>query len=663
VVEGARAFASFSRAQAEAMKIEEEMPQLRQLAPAEFQRVMSQRLTAVSEGDAGTDVLIQQAFVQEMPRILRNHTKEHLGWQQQQYAEQARSAMSIAATRFRSHRQRYNPNAGPEDILNHNFEQGSFLDENDMLEAKIAFVETFQPVPGVPAETHQRLTTSVVSNLLAQQDLHAFYTLEDAGVIDDLGPDNAKRLRDYADRIESRARANMPTALVNRLAAIRAMPQLYDADGINEELMRAVDGLNADFQAATGAREPLLSGSTSADLLASLYRNQLANERRLNEADARSRDQRATATERENADEVARNSAVTSLLMGQPANLPRQRRDEAWDYLRGQAPGPDGLPPVFVARVQSYRSHTDELGQDSIRSEAAKVVASGDPLALERLYQTEYLPMVLAAGNREHVAMSYFGDYANHFSAYHAQRQHAGNDESRIIAAGVNALSNHRPLAAAKDSDDQLGMEAVREHFDRWGPFTGSRLAPHMQEEFWRTIRGEVSKLRGGATSQNIQAVEARLAREGLEYAGGMFWQSNEPQQMAKAVTNLIGTQNNQQFSQQDDAPRWIAETFTRVAEEQGLQKDTLRPIFNPRSRPGAPEIYLMGTDRDGAWRVVSIKPADVLASYTAGKSRQAERARWGGAENPVKREFKVPNILPGLTGPAALPSRWPSGG
>lgn len=641
VVEGARAFASFSIVQQEALKLEQDMPELRKLSPPEFQRVLTDRLTAVSANETGTDVLVQQAFLREMPRLLREHTKEHIGWQQAQYAEQVRNAQSVAASRYRLTRQRFNPNYGPQEILEADHSNGSFIDSNDLLEAQIDFVQTFQPVPGVPLETHQTLTTKVVTDLLSQNDLHAFSLLEDAGVIDDLGPDNARRLRDYADRVESRVRANMPTELVGRLAAIKAMPSLHDQEGINEQLAAAVNSLNADYQRITGAREPLLQGNTAADLYASLYRNQLNHQRNLEGAGARSRDQTATPADRQAAEREVQTDAAWSLLTGATIRLTVDQRELGWNYLRNVPQEEGAVQSLFAARYNSFGIHTDEQGQASIRAQAAKLVNAGDPQALEVLYQTEYLPMVQAAGGKEHVAKAYFGDYSNVFSRYHSLRRSVGSDAGQIIAAGAIALADHTPLATAKDSVDQVGLKAVNEMFDSW--IGQDEVAPHLREDMWRLVRNDVRNMIGDVDT-NLATVVGRMRAEGLEFAGGLFWQANKDNTMTDAVVRLAG---NQVFSRLDDAPRAIGNALRVEAERNGLQSDSLRPIFNVRSRPGDPEILLLGVTDAGQARVVSIKASTVLDHWNRSNQRTAPRVgaeRRGSLRSQSSAQPYVPN-------------------
>jgi hypothetical protein len=652
VVEGARSFASFTLVQAESAKIEAEMPELRKLSPVEFQKVLSKRLTSVSSGDNGTDLLVQQAFVKEMPGLMKAHTKEHIGYQQAQFAESVRTAQVSASSRYRATRQRYNPGAKETDILMGGYD-GSFTDSNDMLEAEISFVQTFQPLPGVPKETHQKMTSKVVADLLSQNDLHAFGVLEKAGVIDDLGAENSKSLRDYADRVESRVRANMPQQLVDRLAAIKAMPSLYDEAGINDKLKLAVSRLNADYQRITGAREPLLQGSTAAELQTSLYQNQIRAERTIRESQAKAKDKALTEQERLAADERAKSEAASAFLMGQPKAVPADAARGGWDYLRALPPKQGQVAPLQVARVQSYEVHRDEQGQQSIRGAASKLIAAKDPAALESLYQSEYLPMVMANGGNEAVAKAYFGPtYDNVFSRYHSLRQGVTDgDMSLILAAGVGALEDNSPLQTAKDSIDAQGLKAVSELF---GITTGrDKIAPHLQDDFWRMIKGRVQNMSGDLET-NVQAAVADATAQGVEFAGGFFWNSNR-----NSLVEAVSKQNGAEvLSRADEIPDAINATFMRKAKELGLQEDTLQPIYNPRSKPGDPEVYLMGMDSEGKYRIVGIKAADVLLERKRGKADAAERARYGGAENPTKRQ--MPNILPGLTGPAKGPAFAP---
>jgi hypothetical protein len=86
-IEGARAYTGFAMSQEIATAIEADMPALRQLSPDSFKQVMNERISSINTGDADTNMTVTQSLVKEMPGLMKRHTKEHIGWQQDNLAK------------------------------------------------------------------------------------------------------------------------------------------------------------------------------------------------------------------------------------------------------------------------------------------------------------------------------------------------------------------------------------------------------------------------------------------------------------------------------------------------------------------------------------------------------------------------------------------------
>lgn len=608
VVEGARAFTSFSKVQSEAAEIEGNMSELRKLSPAEFQKQMGERMGRLNTGDPATDSMVMQSLMREMPGLMKGHAKEHLGWQQDNYAKAARTGQLTAAARFSSAMAKFNPSQKPENILNGG-DPGAFTDENDVLEAKVNFVQAFGQPPGVPEATHQKLTTSVISDMLVQKNLHAYYTLEDAGVIDSLGPESAKKLRELADRQESRARAEMPLQLVDAFAAIKAMPSLYDQEGINDTLRDRIGELNAAYKASTGARENLISGNSAAEIRASLLSNQVNAERRANEAYAKAQDKNLDDLVKKEAEQQASHEGVGIILRGDPmSRVKKEVRLDAWDTLR------QDLPSLMKGRAAQFnRGNFDEDGKGTIANLAASALAADNLDAFEQLYQKEYLPMV-QAGNGEALALSYFGDYAKQFSVYHGIRKNT-KDANGFAAAYAIAKNPIKPLATTKGSVDQEVKAAVADA--TVNTFTSNKLNPRFQDEVTSRLLPYVNAGNPSASvKERTKAALKQAESEGLEFAGGYYWDSRGAASFKAAVNDAGSGEDKVAVDEFDDA---IGKSIDNLVAKYKMDANSARVIYSKGQGDGPPTLTVMGDidDTEGyRWVAYTLTAPEVVEQF-----------------------------------------------
>jgi hypothetical protein len=610
VVEGARAFSSYAKVQEEALAIENDMPNLRQRSPTEVQAILAERIAATQTGDRGTDSLVMQSLMKEMPGLMKRHAKEHLGWQQANFAQQVRAGQATASNRLAATMARFDPAAKPAHILNGG-DPGAFTDEGDILEAKTSYVAAFAQPAGLPFEAYDKLTAASVGDLLSQKNLHAYYVLQDSGIIDNLSPESSTRLRNAADRVESRARAEMPPALIDELAKIKTLPALFDQDGIDEQLNERVANLNRKYNAITGAREPLLSGNTVAELKNSIMEKQIAADRRIADNYAKSNDKQLDDALKAQAAEQVILDTRGAMLQGQDVSrVPKDARHDTWRSLHNDRPA------LVRARVLQYQQgERDEEGQGSIRVQAQQALALDNAGAWEQLYQQEYLPMVQAAGNgpdREKVALSYFGDdYGAAMSYYHSIRPRI-KDDAQLIGAFV-ATKQPRPkaLATGKDSLDQQVLKAVGKRTTNW--FSPDDVKPELHTALTQRLLPLVQRKGDSApVDSRVESALKDAQAAGLELGGGYFWEAGDGPKLLPAL-NEYGTER----IPTDELHDVISTGVDTIVSSTGLTGHSV--VY--RQDNGVPSLLVVGSlEKTGEWVAYPLTIATMHAGYVAAK-------------------------------------------
>lgn len=619
VVEGARAFSSYARVQEEALAIENDMPNLRQRSPSEVQGILAQRLSAIQTGDRGTDSLVMQSMMKELPGIMKRHAKEHLGWQQDNYAKQWHNGVTTASNRFAATMARFNPDPSgkPEALLNGG-EVGAVTDAGDVLEAKIAFVQSFVPTAGIPADTYDKLTTNTIGSLLSQGNLHAYYALDDAKLIDNLSPESASKLRLAADRAEGRARAEMPLAFIDELAKIKTLPALFDQDGIDEQLNERVAALNRKYNSITGAREPLLSGNTVAELKNSIMEKQIAADRRIQESYAKVNDRRLDeATKQAEREVAARTTQSLMLEGGYIGDVPADLRREVWRKLYSD---PDRTKLMRARALQiNQEGGRDTEGMGHIQTQARMSIDSDNPNIWEQLYQTEFKPLLESANGKDSVARVYFGDYAEKMAYYHSIRP-ANASDSAILAAFVQTQQPRRPdVSTDKKSLDQQVVKALADVADNtydsgWLTSDGVREADlgALRDRLIPAIKAQGSS---GDIKDRVKAALVNAKDKGLEIGGGYYWDAGSGPKLLTALNNYgAGDVRITIGKELNEAVRLGVESVVKAT---GMIEHKV--VYH--NQGGTPRLLVMGIDeKSGMTNAYPLTVDSIHAKYIATK-------------------------------------------
>lgn len=603
-IEGARAYTGFAKAQAIVSEIDADMPNLREISPQSFKQLMTDRLNTISTGDPDTDVMVAQSLIKEMPTIMKRHTKEHIGWQQDNLAKTQQAAQVAAANSLTATLSKFNSSQSVDDLASGE-PLGSTLDAGDVVEKQIVFANTFAPLPGVPLETSQKLSTATISNLLSQRNLHAFYTLEDAGVIDGLGEDNARRLRDKADRVEARARAEMPESLSNDFATVKALVSAYDRKGVEEELVKRISKLNSDYKALTGAREPIISGRSRAELIGDLMSRQV-NARRTIEAAWDRRNAAGSGSDgvsyggsasRAQEEETAVVGTITKMVDGEHIkNLPKALRDKTWSVLHRLPAEQQYL--LHSARINQFQQGTiDTEGQGYIRSRAQIAQAGSSAADWDNLYRTEWLPLITRDGS-ERVALGYFGEeFGRKMHAYSGFAPAAG-DVNATVAAFTQAvkLGDQQPPLPSGDRGADI-LKAVKDvaknDNQSGGWFTSDSLNEEDQLSVAREVSRAVENMPGVDLEDAVAAQVSGMRARGVEFAAGFKWDTGGGPRVADSLDAYS-------IAQKSDigAPRLndaIKSSINGRAKELGI--DSPRPTYVLDDR-GNPTLRVIGYNK-----------------------------------------------------------------
>lgn len=638
VVEGARAFESQSRAQAMATSVEQEMPQLRQLDPAAFQKAMADRMAQLGgSGDDGVDSMVQNSFMQTLPTLMKNHAKEHFGFKQEQYANSVRSAQTAAATRLQQTLSSVT-NLSDADSVDAMIVGGArYIGDADVLEAKVNFARSFAPPPGMPPETFAKITAASINGFLSADNLHAYNVLDEAKVIDSLeliDPTKAKQIRDYADRVEGKMRANLPEPMIRMLASIRTLAREGESVQELEQMDQLRKALNASWTTLTGSRNPFIKGETAAELQASLMSGIVQAEKKAEEAAERAATKAATAADKATAEELGMFRALTAVTQGYSLEgVKAEEQRQAWDYLRND---PAALNRARL--MQFGAGNFDKVGRDVIQM---KVGHAASPEQLEDLYQRELLPMIQADPQRGlSMALAYVGkDNEAMLESYHTIRSTINSKDptaANQIVAAFDIAKTAKVVKAKPDEATEAVMAVIKKDLTSSLPFVPNTL----DERFHREVSELVAPAIRGNSRVSAETALRSAQEQGLRFAGGFFWHERGGPPYIEAVKKAAGV-----GVAAESVQSYFKDIVDSRAKTLNLDPETVRVVY--RDNKGKPTLMLAGVTPEGNYYMSELDPA------TMGAAVAAEVAKGGVLKRAVKA---VTPSIPGINAPAAGP-------
>lgn len=617
LVDGARAYTAFSKAQEVSSAFETEMPELRKLSGAEFAKEATRRVTLSKTGDQATDMMVMQQLTKTLPQKMATQAKQHYLYQQETLVNAQRNALTSALTHTQLVATKYRSSdkdeaTVPDDAY---LPGAQNTDRGELLGAQLAITEAVARPEGMDPKLHSRNVTEAVMVSLAEGNLDGAYTLADAGVIKTLEPEHQQILLRAIEGAERDKRASLPTDLVRDVAALKNAEYTSDPAGI----VAAHAAINAKYAKLTGAREPLFGNGDLSTTLAQWERVDIQRSEDL----ARTYATATKAAEKEAAYKAVVDDAAGRILLGQfPASATEKQVQEAWNKL---AANPDQAK-VFAARASMQASGDyDKTFQAVFRQNVGNALRSADPSAMHNVYVQQYLPLVDAAQSQgTAVASAYLGgDLASAMERYHdlrVSRPRDDSEEARIMAVQIAAEKPVKPLGDSKR--DMAIREAAKTGFvsNTFNKLFGTDHVPMSGAAENALAQYLAPAINAAPAGMDIEAAFAQaLATKqqvNLTVMGGSFWEKGHGETDVKEWMRKQTDANGVVKVAPSEYNRATRFAFDAELERQGL-KDGGTVIQLP-DRQGIPTLMVMGIDKDEQQRWAVVTGTDIQQKWAA---------------------------------------------
>jgi hypothetical protein len=615
LVDGARAYTAFAKAQEVSSAFEDEMPELRKLSGKEFAAEATRRVTMTKTGDQATDMLVMQQLTKTLPQKMATQAKQHYLYQQETLVNSQRAALTSAMTGVNKLAAKYRASnkdeqAVPGDAYMPGAEN---TDRGELLGAQLAVAEAVRRPEGMDPKLHSRNVTEAISLSLAEGNLDGAYTLYDAGVLKSLEPEHQQHLISAMASAERQKRATLPTELVRDIAAMKNAEYTSDPAGI----VQAHAAINAKYAKLTGAREPLFGNGDLSTTLAQWERVDMQR----SEALARAHATATKAADKEAAYKAVVDDAAGRLLVGQfPASATEKQVQEAWNKLAAEK----DQTKVFAARAtMQLNNDFDKTFQAAFRINVGNAIASTDPSAMHNVYVQQYLPLVNAAQSRgTAVASAYLGgDLASAMERYHELRQSRPGDDSeeaRIMGVQIAAEKPVKPLGDSKR--DNAIREAAKTGFiaNTFNKLFGTDVVP-MSATTERALANYLAPAINAAPDgmdieQAFSHALSSKQQTNLTVMGGAFWERGHGETDFKAWMRKQVQPDGTVAVSPSEYNRATRFAFDATLEAQGLKDGG--QVIQLADRQGVPVLMVMGIDKDEQQRWAVVTGTDIQQKW-----------------------------------------------
>lgn len=242
LVQGARAYTAQKNLTDTLVDIERSMGELRKLSPDQVAGEFVRRLDGMMTGDPVTDAMLKQSAAEQLPILLKQHTKEHYAYLQGDIRLKQYESWTSVGDRVQAAGEALaNGTLSPEDfqVLLQNA-GGSLL-----------------PLDGQTEESYRGNIETFYVNSAQAGNFHIVKYLEDRGFLSQVSPERRKSLEDARHRYAQRAKADYVSQnMAEDLAALNATARTNPYD--TKTMANLSREINARFRAATGIDEDVV---------------------------------------------------------------------------------------------------------------------------------------------------------------------------------------------------------------------------------------------------------------------------------------------------------------------------------------------------------------------------------------------------------------------
>lgn len=612
VVEGARTYTAQAKAAEAAGAIEDAMPEVRKMDPAQANAYFTQLVAKSMTGDDVTDASLMQGFARMLPGTMRRQAKEHYAWRQEEASIAESNALLSAA-----------------DLLQKRAAAGVQTDDEYATQA-VQFIAGMRPAQGRDVESWTKARTKDLIELAQAGKFHAVAAIKHAGLLDLLNPDQRTRVESALDTAENKTIANKSFEYAGEIGVIAGQAKVFSTDLSAESSLDKLKALNDRFRKETGIDRDLITltqGSRVAeDATATILRE---GERRIRVAEEDAKE-KAKAGDKEAADLTLKLGAVQAIGLGQAGPASRAKGmssvvDEQFNSaFKALAPkGPDAQAQMLMQNYTGNGTGDGYVSKDvkeMFERRAAVAVGAQMPADLLKLHE-EY-----AALKRQSPALAdaYFGNMADrmwNFDAMLTDGPPGSRNESQAYAASFGTEPPRRKPLSDKERVS-VGETLAAQHDSPAWKFWKQQREPLREDQldYAATDIGDaVSRFRSLPNVTVEQATQrAYLQRQrdaGADMVGGFYIRGAAGQQ---PLTNILRTHRPGDSAKGtgEDAPgvwdKALKGKVSQLAEKYGVSAgDPITIVRNP-DKGGVAWLDVYFTASDGRQLPVRLSSDDI---------------------------------------------------
>lgn len=518
VVEGARAYASYTTVQTQIAGMEDQMPELRKMEPQQAQQFFINSVNNNLTGDKTTDLLIMKNMTQALPSVMRRQAKEHYGYRQEQ-------ASAAEAAAFRSGASRLQAAAS-------GLSAGTTTQE-EFDGITTSFMQAIIPPVGRDIKNYKESLTTNLVNWAQDGSMHALNAVKKHGLFDALDADQRTAVERAVETGEGRLKAHYSFQWNDELAELRAQAELPAEGQTPAHIRTRIDALNARYRAETGSDRGLIEPEQRAGMLAG---SAVAIRRAILSEDKK----RIKA-----ADEAGDSARKTSVI------LARAGEGTVATLVSGKAVSDadvnEAVLPVYLAMPPEEQVKLLVAQREDYTFSAIKDIRVGQ---IEKaLLAEQYTPEVQAAFDQyrqlreanRFVADKYYGRFAapleGFFNDMNAGMSPAGSFKDRFVNDRKNPLDK---------AEMKIAVDAVTSEYNSFMPAWagGQKLKPGAARRIVNSIATDAERM--AASTGNLKEAVGRAYSaakgRGLEVLGGYAWDNSKDQKpLSEYLTTQIG--------------------------------------------------------------------------------------------------------------------------
>lgn len=479
VVAGARAYTGHAKAAEAAGVLEDQMPALRAMDPAQAQQVFAKTISAAQTGDAVTDTQIMQTLTAQMPALFRRQAKEHYAYKQDQASAAEAKSMMAGAKALQAAAQGTVAEVSGEDRDGNAVYYPGVTKPEEFAAQSDAYVKSIIPAQGRDLENWQKSTARTMQTMARGGMFHALNAIEAKGGFDALTDEQRQKVMDTRDSEEKQQRSLNEGPYLRQIAAVQAGIRYSDQPSTVAGYVKQMQDINSAYSARTGSKLGLFPPEKMVQLATSGLEEVYKERRAQYKLDAAKADKALTADAKVRSDAEA-SSGVAGMIQ-QGMAFPPGTKDEhitaAWALVRKT--GPEAYGSAVVRAANGGEAVIDKETARLMQGAVNDSTSVKDPTALLAMYNNFYLP-ILSAGKKgpdgqwtgtagETTAGKYMGTAEaakamRVFHTYMSMGQPAAGFQNAFILPPLSSK------ISGTDKDDQKLIGAVKSNLSHFPP-------------------------------------------------------------------------------------------------------------------------------------------------------------------------------------------------